>query len=1134
MIPAALRSNEEESLASLRDLLVLDSAPEAEFQALVEVASTVCGVPISLISLIDSDRQWFKANVGLPGVSETPRESAFCAHAVLGSEIFEIPDATADPRFADNPLVAGRPDIRFYAGAPLVTQDGVRLGTLCVIDRERRHLDETQRAVLQKLAIAASRALEGRAATIKLKALSQKLVDRQRKLRLILDAVPSMMAYWDSSLCCRFANRAYETWFGVQPEALLGKHISELLGPDLFALNRPMLEAALRGERTDFERTVPGRDGVQRHSLAFYVPDVVDGNVVGILVQVTDVTRLKETEQALRREAAEHVRVNGLLKEAAQALQDAQRLGRIGSWEWNLVTDATTWSEELFRIAGRDPEAPPPPFAERLQRYLPESRERLAQAALLCQRDGLPYSLELEFLRSDDGERRWIDARGNAVRNPAGNIIAVRGTAQDITERRRTETALRKSQEFLERTGELAGVGGWEVDLSSGEITWSPAVCRIHGVQPGFHPTLDQAITFYEPASRPVIQAAVARAVETGESFDLELQIIRTDGVVRSVRSVGSAEMIDGVAARLSGAFQDVTDRRRLARELAEQHELLRVTLNSIGDAVITTDAAGMITWLNPVAERMTGWLNSEARGRPLRQVFHIVREESRETAPDPVAACLSQGAAVGLAHRSVLVSRDGVERGIEDSAAPIRSVAGDLLGVVLVFHDVSEQRWLSSEMTHRATHDALTGLINRAEFETRLQRTLDNAIESSSEHALLYIDLDQFKLVNDACGHAVGDKLLQQVSRLLEESVRGRDTLARLGGDEFAVILGHCSALQAQRAAQTICDRMDEFRFLHDDRRFRIGASIGLVPIDSRWVNTEAIKQAADASCYAAKEAGRNRFHAWFDTDDAIRTRHGEMQWTSRIERALDNDEFVLFAQRIQALQRPAKGLHAEVLLRLRDIDGSLIPPGAFLPAAERFHLATRIDRWVVARAVAWLHELPSVAEIDCLSVNLSGQSVGDRAFHAWAYAVLEGAGEAIRQRLCFEITETAAITNMADAASFVERVRASGVRIALDDFGAGASSFGYLKNLPVDYLKIDGQFVRDLVNDRLDEAAVRCFIDVAKTLGVQTVAEFVDQPALLARLSDMGADFAQGYLIHQPSPIEDLLSVPSTHATV
>jgi len=364
-----------------------------------------------------------------------------------------------------------------------------------------------------------------------------------------------------------------------------------------------------------------------------------------------------------------------------------------------------------------------------------------------------------------------------------------------------------------------------------------------------------------------------------------------------------------------------------------------------------------------------------------------------------------------------------------------------------------------------------------------------------------------------------------------LGESVRARDTLARLGGDEFAVLLEHCGLQQAQRLGQQICDHMEDFRFSHDGRRFRLGTSIGLVPIDRRWGSPTAVMQAADSACYAAKEAGRNRVHVWFDTDQALQERQSEMQWTSRIELALDEDRFVLYAQQIAPLGPQAPGLRAEVLLRLCEAGGPLILPGAFLPAAERFHLASRIDRWVLSKVIAWMQAQPSLAALEQLAVNLSGQSIGDRAFHRWALQQLHAAGPEICQRLCLEITETAAVTSLSDAAVFIQQLREVQVRVSLDDFGAGASSFGYLKSLGVDTLKIDGQFIRDLVTDPLDEAAVRCFVDVAQVVGLRTVAEFVDDPAVLSRLQAMGVDFAQGFLMHSPRPLDELLDEDRRH---
>lgn len=1068
------------------------------------------------------------------------------------------------------------------------------------------------------------------------------LVESQRFVKGITDAIPGMVAYWDKDLLCRFANKAYEEWFGRRPDELMGVSLRQLLGERIFALNEAYIQGALAGQEQHFERELTKADGTVGHTLAHYVPDWVNGEVRGFFVMVNDVTSLKS---------------------AQFALEEAQRLGQTGSWSWRADGDVVEWSTQMYAIFGLNPKAPPPNMAAHADIFAEPDFAKLRERLAHTLKTGEPYVLELLY-RRPDGRDGWVEARGEVVSGLQGQVHGLQGTIQEITQRREQQMALEAAQARLRAMYEttpamlhsidaqgrllhvsdawLAGLGYRRDEVigrpSSDFMTDESRARAIREVLPRFFATgrcdevpyqmvtstgeivdvllsaiLERDSTGQSVRSLAIIKDVTQRRraerelareherlrnliegtnagtwewnVQTGEvivnprwaailgwsieelgtvtnqfradishpdeltqtrlllrdhfagrsdAYVTEVRLRHREGHWVWVEDRGRliTRTADGRPEWVFGVHIDISERKRrdeallrLSAELAEQHELMRVTLRSIGDAVITTDASGLISWLNPVAERMTGWLSSEALGRPLMQVFHIVNEETREPAPDPVAACMEEGRIVGLAQQTLLISRHNTEYGIQDSAAPILNSEGEMLGVVLVFHDVSEQRRLSGEMTYRATHDALTGLVNRAEFETRMLRTLRHAQENDSYHALMYIDLDQFKLVNDACGHAIGDQLLQQVSKLLADAIRARDTLARLGGDEFAIILEHCTMDQASRVAQKICDRMDAFRFVHEDRRFRIGASIGLVPVDKRWTSTSAIQQAADTSCYAAKEAGRNRVHAWFDTDAAMRARNHEIQWTSRIESALDGDGFELFAQRIECLTPQARGIHAEVLLRLRNADGSLVLPGSFLPAAERFHLISRVDRWVLSRSVGWLRDLPSPDCVESLSVNLSGQSVGDRAFHAWVYDLFAEVGPEVCTRLCLEITETAAVTNLADAAVFIRQVRAAGVKVSLDDFGAGASSFGYLKALPVDYLKIDGQYIRNLVNDKLDDATVRCFVDVARLTGLKTVAEFVDNAEVLSRLQVIGVDYAQGYLLHRPEPIEALI---------
>ena len=1105
-MPAApLPLNEEERLVALRGLAVLDTPPEAEFDALVQAAALVCGVPISLVSLVDASRQWFKANHGLAGASETPREQAFCAHAILQDGIFEVADAAADPRFADNPLVLGAPDIRFYAGAPLRLADGQPVGTLCVIDRQARKLTATQRQILRHLGDAAARALDTRRH-------AQAFAVSQGRFRALSDTAPLGVYATDADGACTYTNDRWQAIYGLSARESLGQGWSRTLHPlDKAAVFARWQASAAQKTDFDMEFRIQHDDGKVLHVRSVSRP-VIDeaGRVTGYVGSVEDITLRQQREQALRKSEA--------------LLNRTGELADVGGWELDLVADSLLWSDQTCRIHGVEP-GHLPKLDEAINFYAPEARPVIQAAVERAMVDGQGWDLELPLIQAS-GRPIWVRAVGNAEFED-GKPVRLLGAFQDITHRVAQRQALETTHGRLALATESGGIGVWDFDVQTGQLSWDALMARLHG-RPAQAMTGGYALwaEHLHPEDRAAAELAVQAALAGTTTFDGEFRVVWADGSVRHLRAAARVTRdAQGRALRMVGVNWDVTALRELSAELAGQHELLRVTLQSIGDAVITTDARGCVSWLNPAAERMTGWLSTEASGRPLLQVFRVIEQETRQPAENPVTACLQQAREAGLSRHTVLISRDGAEFGIEDSAAPIRNARGEVLGAVLVFHDVTEQRRLSGEMSYRATHDALTGLVNRAEFEARLQRALTKAHEDRSHHALMYIDLDQFKLVNDACGHSVGDQLLQQVAKLLGETVRARDTLARLGGDEFAVILEHCTAQQAQRVAQQICDRMDDFRFVHDERRFRIGTSIGLVPVDARWANTAAVLQAADTSCYAAKEAGRNRVHAWFDTDAAMRARHGEMQWAARLEQAIDENRFVLFAQKIQALSDGATGLHAEVLLRLRDDDGSLIPPGAFLPAAERFHLASRVDCWVLQHALDALAAVADLASIDMLSINLSGQSVGDRAFHRHAVELLESAGAAACQRVCLEITETAAVTNMADAALFVEQVRALGVRIALDDFGAGASSFGYLKTLRVDLLKIDGQFIKDLLDDPLDDAAVRCFVDVARVVGVKTVAEFVDRPEVLQRVREIGVDYAQGFLLHRPEPIDAVL---------
>ncbi len=593
----------------------------------------------------------------------------------------------------------------------------------------------------------------------------------------------------------------------------------------------------------------------------------------------------------------------------------------------------------------------------------------------------------------------------------------------------------------------------------------------------------------------------------------------------------------------------DIIVRKQTEAALFAEKERALVTLGSIGDAVITANISGNVEYLNPVAESLTGWSSAEAEGLPLAQVFRIVNETTRKPVNDPVDLVLGSGQMVGRSDHTVLISRDGAEFAIEDSAAPIFDREGNITGVVLVFHDVSDSRKLAAQLSHQATHDALTGLINRREFEIRLERALastskhNNPLNLDKPHALLYVDLDQFKIVNDTCGHIAGDELLRRITSLLQTRVRDKDTLARLGGDEFGVLLERCPPETAARIAEDLRQMVGDFCFLWQDKAFTVGASIGLVSFNNDNLSLTEILSAADTACYIAKDKGRNRVHAYYPEDRDLVLRHGEMEWLSRIRKALDENRFCLYAQNIVSVKRQNEIITChELLLRMIDEQGNLISPMAFIPAAERYNLMTAIDHWVVRTAFGHyarqrpLQALRPVSKDNLENaehkpvnpphtwiINLSGSSIGDENFLQFIreqfihFAVPHHV-------ICFEITETAAITNLTKAIHFMTELKALGCRFSLDDFGSGLSSFAYLKHLPVDFLKIDGGFVRDMAHDPIDHAMVEAINNVGHIMNIQTIAESVENDEILELLKKMGVDFAQGYGISEPKPFYEV----------
>ncbi len=689
--------------------------------------------------------------------------------------------------------------------------------------------------------------------------------------------------------------------------------------------------------------------------------------------------------------------------------------------------------------------------------------------------------------------------------------------------RKQDETALRVSEARFRDLFENVVDGVFQATRAGELLSVNPALVRILGYDSEAELMRQNlAELFVEPKER---ERLLTELEGQGRVRNFEYQLRKADG--RTIVAIENSRAVVDANDRVlyfEGTITDVTQRKAAERALFNEKERAQVTLQSIGDAVITTDATGVVDYLNPVAEQLTGWERREAEGRPIELIIDLADEVTGDAIDNPVLRCLGEERVVVLAGNAVLRSRDGTTIAVQDSAAPILDRNGRVIGAVMVFHDVSQERQLHRRLAYFASHDSLTGFINRREFEERLSAALRGVQrEGGQPSSLLYMDLDQFKVVNDTCGHAAGDLLLRQLSDLLRKRVPASGVLARLGGDEFAVLLCDCALPRALEIAEELRETIAGFRFAWRDSALQVGVSIGVVPIDAASESVGALMSAADVACYVAKDLGRNRIHVYEEGDAA--ERHQEMLWVARINRALEEERFELHFQPIVPIgERGQRWPHYELLLRLRDERGELVPPTAFIPAAERYNLMPSIDRWVVSHVVETLvYRGEPGSEPYTLAVNLSGTTLNDARF--LDFVLDELAGSAVPAgALCFEITETAAIANLGQVVAFMRALKARGCRFSLDDFGTGLSSLMYLKNLPVDYVKIDGQFVRNVTRDRADEAVVEAIARMARAFGIEAIAERVESRDAMRRLGELGVAYAQGFFVAVPQSVAEL----------
>ena len=982
---------------------------------------------------------------------------------------------------------------------------------------------------------------------------------RESELRfrtLAETATCAIIVYRDRFL---YLNPASEVISGYSREELMQMSPADLVVPEQRAAVKQRIRARLRGDpvlnRTEVK--IRRKDGAERWISVSSGQIEYAGTPAGIAT-IFDVTGHKHAEEDLRRYLrAMEGAMDGMaildaggayvfVNEAHARLYGYGAPGELLGRSWEILYEGA----ELTRLR---------------ECILPGLRAagRWCGEALGRRRDGSRFPQELSLTALEGGglvcvvrdiserKREEADRRRREAGLRAQQKTLLELVSHESIGQGRWAEALRLVCESAARTLGVERVSVWCFDASRTrilcELQYERSMARFSGGMT--HARADHPAYFAALESDLVIAASDAhrdpRTMEFSESYlssggagamlDAPIRVGSVTVAVLCHEHVGGTRDWTLEEQNFATALAEIValvlggqERRRTERELFREKELAQVTLESIGDGVIRTDVHGVIEYLNPVAEELTGWPGGEAVGRPILEVFRIVDEVSRRALPDPVRRSRREKASFCLTGRTTLLHRDQArEFAIEVTVSPIRDRDHAIIGTALVFRDVTELHVMARQMAYQATHDPLTGLINRREFERRLEQALTGARELGRRHALCYLDLDQFKIVNDTCGHAAGDELLRGLSVQLAACIRGTDILARLGGDEFGALLKNCSMERATQIADSLRRTVCEFRYRWREKTFVIGVSIGMLALDADTRGLFDALSAADSACYVAKDEGRNRIHVFEIGDSALVRHRGQMQWAQRIRQAINEDRWQLWLQPYRPLASAAHDTArpAEFLLRMVGEGGEIVPPREFLPAAERYHLMPEIDRWVV-RAVFSAIEAghPMVRDLTLCGINLSGQSLGDETLLGYVVERLEQGGIPAG-RLCFEITETAAIANLSHAMRFMSVLREMGCRFALDDFGSGLSSFAYLKNLPVDYLKIDGTFVRDMVEDPIDHAMVEAINQIGHVMHMRTIAEFVEDEATLEALCLLGVDFAQGYVIARPVPLKPAL---------
>ena len=930
----------------------------------------------------------------------------------------------------------------------------------------------------------------------------------------VVSSSSDMIFVKDKNLKTVFCNEVFAKYLGKPPEEFYGKTDIENGWDPKFVLGNP--ESGIRGYMQDDKDALSGKMirvvnepvGIN-NEVRFY--DTIktpiqndDGEIIGLLGVSRDITERMQSERALQ---YSEERYRKLIEATTSIIWTTDESGSFVTTQpsWEKYT-GQSWEE--YKDFGWTKALHPEDVD-----YLLENWKEACEKKSYFENRGRIWN---EYLQE------WRDFKVSAtpIIDPDGSLREWVGVIHDITQQKQAEMALRESEEKFRAIYESTDVGIAMCNMDGTIVEMNKGFLNIIG----YSEDEAQQLSYWDltPEKYKVHEQQQLDSLnQTGKYGPYEKEYIHKNGNRIPVLLNGMTIDDSNGEKRIWSIVQDISQLKEMEHTIRESNERFKASFNNapIGMALVSLEHS--IIEANQSLYNMLGYKPGELTGIYFKDITH----------QDDVNISIEQ-------HQKLIenvidhynfekryIHKDGHEVWGALSVSLIQDDNNAPLYAIAQIQDITERKEASELLSYQASHDALTGLVNRREFERRSERLLSTIHnEKEGQHALCFMDLDQFKIVNDNCGHTAGDEMLRQISSVLQGVVRHRDTLARLGGDEFGVLMEYCSLDDAHRVATSLQKAIQDYIFSWEGHTFKVGVSIGLVPITETVPSLNELLKEADAACYMAKDKGRNRIHIYHAEDSELVKRHGEMQWVERLYKALDNDLFCLYAQSIIPLNSN-KETHYELLIRMVNENGETVPPNAFLPAAERYNLISRIDLWVIEKTFSLLNENKQFfKKINFCSINLSGASLSDSSILEYIISKLNEY-KIDGNKICFEITETAAILNLKNATSFISTLKGLGCHFALDDFGSGLSSFAYLKNLPVDYLKIDGMFVKDIVDDPIDHAMVKSINEIGQVMNMQTIAEFVENDVIKGMLKEIGVDYAQGYGIEKPRPFEEIL---------